>query len=295
MWAVWLAGFFCCARFSIGDTGTDGPPGRIAFAFVPTGDHELWVVNGDGTGLRQLTDEAPPDGGSIAWSPSGDALVFTAYDPKKYDLRDVYLIEPDGTGLMQLTKTPEWEYSVQFVSDNQIAFWSEDQWWVMDRDGTDLQALDLPLGPGAIAPDRQRILMTQGNRGLHAYSSSVLLGDLDAGVPHRLTDAYVFTDEPAWSGDGSAVAFICGDIEMYISFPDAPEQDPPGVCVSKANGSEPMQIAGYGSMPTISGDGDWVAYLGDEGLTVASAINSVEPRVIPCECLQILAPTWSPN
>ena len=60
--------------------------------------YELAVVHPDGTGLRVLTRASPSS--RPAWTPSGDALVFTRYDGTTDSLWRVRL---DGSDLVQLT------------------------------------------------------------------------------------------------------------------------------------------------------------------------------------------------
>jgi Tol biopolymer transport system component len=89
----------------VGRSNFDGSPAwspdgtRIAFrsAFPgPSGDHDrIYIVNRDGTGLRQLTPETTDyttdDGPS--WSPDGAQIVFSRFN-------QLYMINADGTGLM---------------------------------------------------------------------------------------------------------------------------------------------------------------------------------------------------
>ena len=48
---------------------------RIAFTSNRDGNYEIYVMNADGTGLRNLTQ--PPGAGQLrAWSPDGKRLAF---------------------------------------------------------------------------------------------------------------------------------------------------------------------------------------------------------------------------
>jgi len=72
-------------------------------AFGTRGKENLFVVRKDGTSLRQLTegdfrDRIP------AWSPDGKRVAFYSNRSGKFD---VWTIRPDGSGLQQLTFTPE--------------------------------------------------------------------------------------------------------------------------------------------------------------------------------------------
>jgi hypothetical protein len=71
--------------------------------YTPNGPFGIWLKHpGDGSSARNLTagdfgaDESP------AWSPDGTQLVFARGNPA-----DLYVINRDGTGLRQLTSTPD--------------------------------------------------------------------------------------------------------------------------------------------------------------------------------------------
>lgn len=103
------------------DTGGGyGPPGP---AWSPDGLHlavircaDIWLVNADGSGASNLHTSllfgSPPrsgasvDASSPAWSPDGLRLVFSAFETLASGERDLFIINRDGTGLRNLTSTP---------------------------------------------------------------------------------------------------------------------------------------------------------------------------------------------
>ncbi len=81
------------------------PDGRwIAFnTALQNGQEDLWVVNRDGTGLRQLTNDAARDRRPL-WSADGTRLLFYSDRSGRYQ---VWTIAADGSALMQVTDHPE--------------------------------------------------------------------------------------------------------------------------------------------------------------------------------------------
>jgi len=80
----------------------DISPNGEWIAFTTLGGREdLFVVRGDGSGYRQLTDDAFRDRGP-KWSPDASRLGFYSDRSGRYE---TWAIRPDGSGLEQLTKT----------------------------------------------------------------------------------------------------------------------------------------------------------------------------------------------
>ena len=81
------------------------PDGRMLLVGTDPGDGEpvpgLFVINADGTGLRQVTDQQ--DGGAV-WSGDGEWLAFTrpgpGYNPDTNDVSklEIWVVRTDGTG-----------------------------------------------------------------------------------------------------------------------------------------------------------------------------------------------------
>ena len=67
------------------------------------GELDIWVMNADGSGKRQVTDL---EGASFApfWHPSGDRILFSSNheDPAGREF-EIYMVDLDGTGLTRVT------------------------------------------------------------------------------------------------------------------------------------------------------------------------------------------------
>src|SRR3954447_24330022 len=80
------------------------PDGReIAFESNLDGDMEIYVMNADGTNVRQITHNTIWDEGP-AWSPDGKRLVFS-HGADDLHL-DIFTMDADGTNQRQLTTYP---------------------------------------------------------------------------------------------------------------------------------------------------------------------------------------------
>ncbi len=76
---------------------------QIAFVSNDSGNDEIWLINRDGTGARQLTadgynwwDKHP------SWSPDGSQIVFWS---NRTGQRQVWVMNADGTNLYSLSRT----------------------------------------------------------------------------------------------------------------------------------------------------------------------------------------------
>jgi Tol biopolymer transport system component len=88
-----------------------GVNGKIVFVGNQSGTWQLYTVNGDGSGLKQIT-HMPTTGFELwlpAFSPDGERILFT-HDPPDNPCGlgvgkcvDLYVVNADGTGLTRLT------------------------------------------------------------------------------------------------------------------------------------------------------------------------------------------------
>jgi len=88
------------------------PDGRwIAFNDKFVSYPQVFLVHPDGSGLTQLTSQTQADfSWNPVWSPDGTQLVIARVDFEQGGgQEDLWIINADGTGLHQLTDTPDFE------------------------------------------------------------------------------------------------------------------------------------------------------------------------------------------
>ncbi|MCH8346287.1 MAG: PD40 domain-containing protein, partial [Chloroflexi bacterium] len=107
----------------------------------------IYVVNADGTGLTNLTTYSPGANGSPVWSPDGSRIAFLS---DRGGSREIYVMNADGTGLVRLhnawTEPPTWS-----PDGTAVAFVSAGGIYLMSADGTDL--FRLPTGVLGVGKD----------------------------------------------------------------------------------------------------------------------------------------------
>ncbi len=86
---------------------------QIAFVFgrsphIADGRYNIWVMNADGSNMRQLTRTLRKDYTEPSWSHDGSKIVFVSADPatEDYPTRgEIYIMDADGSNITRLTKT----------------------------------------------------------------------------------------------------------------------------------------------------------------------------------------------
>jgi uncharacterized protein YjdB len=148
---------------------------------------DLWVINVDGTGAKNLTADLPAYSiRNPAWSPDGKRIAFVAAQDMKHN---IWTMNADGTDPVRLT----WDDGV-----SQTPTWS---------------------------PEGDRIAYTKHNSAAPQYGWDVMIMSAAGGVPVRL-ELRGDQLNPAWSPDGRYIAVQGTEVagqgphQLYTMRPD---------------------------------------------------------------------------
>ena len=76
--------------------------GAVAVTADRDGNRDVYVMNADGTGIVNLTNNPASDCGP-SWSPAGRMITFVSNRDGNYE---IYVMNADGTGQVNLTNNP---------------------------------------------------------------------------------------------------------------------------------------------------------------------------------------------
>ena len=231
-------------------------PGKIAFSAynAEEGFYAIYVVQADGNGLAQVIGEASQP----AFSPDGQKIVFHSWREDRLGLQ---VVNAEGgemadaiVGTHAEDSAPSWSRDgakIAFASNKEgDRLWRVYVSWLV---GTG-EPIELRLGEAPDwSPEGDRIVHRGcdergGNCGLY------IMDENGANLTRLTTD--VSDNAPAWSPDGSQVAFMSardGNWEIYVLNLANPK--PRRLTTNPANDG----------LPAWSPDGQRIAFLSDRG------------------------------
>jgi Tol biopolymer transport system component len=191
------------------------------------GSHVVRLVAAADVGLTLM--------GSLAWSPDGGRIAFTAFQRSATGMVrnwEIWVVNADGTRAHPLRKTPQlWEFDVDWSpAGDRIAFtdlrrgsiWGRLR--VMSTDGKILHSID----PGSAhntampdwAPDGRTLAFVKWPNRMNdggIFRDAEIWVTTSSGSTRQLTRNTVSDTSSAWSPDGSKIAFVRGSDDIVLA------------------------------------------------------------------------------
>ena len=261
-----------CLTITAAPTAAAARPatGRIAFDDFVT--NQVYAVNPDGTALTQLTHE--PKGIAArwpGWSPDGSHILFVRFTLSN-GMGRIWIMNANGSHQRQLASdTPGYrDYQPKYTPDGRQIVFSRCSpndglcaIWIMRSDGTHRRLvvpfLTTPTETNNfdanVSPDGSHITFTRF--GFHGVISQVWVADISGRHAHPLTAPRLEAGQPAWSPDGSHIAFANNSSRAQSA-----------IYVMRANGTGVTRLAttkwptnNFG--PAYAPDGSQIAFSSD--------------------------------
>jgi len=236
-------------------TEEPGPQGRIVFTCQvdknPSHD-QICVINADGTGLRQLTEDMDFQHFYPSWAPDGNSILFSASQAGEFkiyelDLRtgemaivgdisgDLYApaVSPDGE---QIVFTRHFSESEQYIS-------------VCDRDGSNVRNLTgyYDARDPVWSPDGKKILFSS----LHNGTPQLYIMDTEGLLKQQVSEMVGLRGRTDWSEDLAIVTYA-GEYE---------ERNREIVLLELGGQPQVLTQGGDNLAPSFSPDGEWLAFM----------------------------------
>jgi eukaryotic-like serine/threonine-protein kinase len=185
------------------------PDGRIVYASIASGSWDIWLMNSDGSGARQLTVNAKSNYGP-AVSADGRYIIFVSNRAGAFN---VWRMGIDGSNPKQLT-TGRGENFAHITPDNRSVVYAtvgygqmNAIWKVSIEGGTPVRLTDKPSSWPFISPDGKSFVCTYGGGPQTPMSLAVI--PIGGGEPVKTFDIpNTFRANTVWLPDNRGIAFL---------------------------------------------------------------------------------------
>ena len=184
---------------------------RVAFQHDPGLHPEIWTARADGTDLRQLTSNADDDR-HPAWSPDGAKIVFASDRAPGSTLSDLFVMNADGSGPVNITNTPSVDEGHPSWSPDgtKIAFSRDGDIATVAPNGTalvPLTATERIENEPDWSPNGSRLVF---HVGVNVDDEIFRMNADGSGVTNLTNSGPLVEERPAWSPAGDRIAFAKG-------------------------------------------------------------------------------------
>jgi serine/threonine protein kinase len=183
------------------------PDGRIVYASNASGRPDIWIMNADGSGQKQLTTEARNISPSV--SPDGH---YIAYGSNRAGDFNIWRMDIDGGNPKRLTGNSQ-DANPSFSHDGQWVFYTTTELGKQSlrkvaADGGDpIKLTDYPSAIPLVSPDGKQIACGYINEQETPPRWRIAIISFDGGPPLKTFDISPLQTRFQWTSDGRAILY----------------------------------------------------------------------------------------
>jgi Tol biopolymer transport system component len=182
------------------------PDGKIYFSSIISGNDEIWSINADGSGQRQLTNNAADEFAPII-SPDNKSVFFVS---NKSGSAQLWRMNTDGSNQTQITET-EGGAPVFVAPDGEWVYYrhilTSALWRISTKSGEKQLVLDKEKPRFAFSPDGSRVAFSE-KEGDERILTVVSPADGQTLKTFHLADKKLILMHIVWMPDGKNLAYI---------------------------------------------------------------------------------------
>ena len=212
------------------DEGTSGlawvPDGRIVYSVITTRTNDLWIVNANGSGNRQLTFDQGLNFSPVV-SPDGRYISFTS---TRTGNNEIWRIDIDGGNPVQLTETPDKENDASFTPDGKWIVYQRvnsdnliNVWKVNVDGGNPIQLTKTLTDRPVVSPDGKVFACDFGD------PEKVAIFPIEGGTPLKILDLplVIKSRDFRWTPDGKALVYTDSRKRNHNLWSQTLDNNPP--------------------------------------------------------------------
>lgn len=246
------------------------PDGKIYFSSILSGNEEIWSINADGSGQRQLTNNPAEESVPVV-SPDGNSIFFAS---NRSGAAQIWRMNSDGSNQSQITQK-DGGFPLSVSADGEWIYYhhgiNRTLWRVSVKSGAEQIVLNKARSRFTVSPDGTQVAYVERQDEERILAiASLANGQIQKTFHLADRKSHLFT--PKWMPDGKNLVYFSAtnEFDNFVLWMQPLDADTPRQIVALGN----QEPSGYAL--AISPDGKTFAVVQGEWLHDAVLLKGLQ-------------------